>query len=164
MASLEELGKLVEAEYLVPEINARIDEQRQVVENLTTQGHDITSAKIVLDSLLMSFFCASKSVNDFEQEVPKTQMSKPHDRHALRAALSSIPQIQRTSSARGQCVSSYLSATVDKPRSLCAFCAPYLGAIAMVTMMRGLVTAYSFKVGNSNHIIADSAYDRADWR
>ena len=60
----------------------------------------------------------------------------------------------------GKCVSSYLSATVDKPRSLCAFCAPYLGAMAM---MRGLVTAYSFKVGTSNHIIADSAYDRADW-
>ena len=29
----------------------------------------------------------------------------------------------------------------------------------MVTMMRGLVTAYSFRVGTSNHIIADSAYD-----
>jgi hypothetical protein len=56
MPSLEELGKLVEAEYLVPKINARIDEQRQVVENLITQGHDITSAKIVLDSLLMSLF------------------------------------------------------------------------------------------------------------
>ena len=56
MPSLEELGKLVEAEYLVPKINARIDEQRQVVENLATQGHDITSAKIVLDSLLMSLF------------------------------------------------------------------------------------------------------------
>ena len=56
MPSLEKLGKLVQAEYLVPEINACIDEQRQVVENLATQGHDITSAKIVLDSLLMSFF------------------------------------------------------------------------------------------------------------
>ena len=56
MPSLEKLGKLVQAEYLVPEINACIDEQRQVVENLATQGHDITSAKIVLDSLLMSLF------------------------------------------------------------------------------------------------------------
>ena len=56
MPSLEKLGKLVEAEYLVPEINARIDEQRQIVENLATQGHDITSEKIVLDSLLMSLF------------------------------------------------------------------------------------------------------------
>ena len=56
MPLLEKLSKLVEAEYLVPEINARIDEQRQVVENLATQGHDITSAKIVLDSLLMSLF------------------------------------------------------------------------------------------------------------
>ena len=56
MPSLEKLSKLVQAEYLVPEINARIDEQRQVVENLATQGHDITSAKIVLDSLLMSLF------------------------------------------------------------------------------------------------------------
>ena len=58
--------------------------------------------------------------------------------------------------------SSYLRATVDKPRSLSAFCTPYLGATAMV-MMRGMLTAYSFKVGSSNHIIADSAYDRADW-
>ena len=56
MPLLEKLSKLVEAEHLVPEINARIDEQRQVVENLATQGHDITSAKIVLDSLLMSLF------------------------------------------------------------------------------------------------------------
>ena len=56
MPSLEKLSELVAAEYLVPEINARIDGQRQVVENLATQGHDITSAKIVLDSLLMSLF------------------------------------------------------------------------------------------------------------
>jgi hypothetical protein len=56
MPLLEKLSKLVEAEHLVPEISARIDEQRQVVENLATQGHDITSAKIVLDSLLMSLF------------------------------------------------------------------------------------------------------------
>ena len=56
MPSFEKLSKLVEAEYLVPEINARIDEQRQVVENLATQGHDITSAKIVLESLLVSLF------------------------------------------------------------------------------------------------------------
>ena len=56
MPSLEKLNKLLEAEYLVPEINARIDEQRQIVENLAAQGHDITSAKIVLDSLLVSLF------------------------------------------------------------------------------------------------------------
>jgi hypothetical protein len=56
MPSFEKLSKLVEAEYLVPEINARIDEQRQVVESLATQGHDITSAKIVLESLLVSLF------------------------------------------------------------------------------------------------------------
>ena len=40
----------------MPEINARIDEQRQIIENLAVNGHDITSAKIVLDSLLMSLF------------------------------------------------------------------------------------------------------------
>ena len=67
--------------------------------------------------------------------------------------------------ARGQeavCVSSYLSATVDKPRSLSAFCRRIWG-LQQWTMMRGMLNAYSFKVGSSNHIIADSAYDRADW-
>ena len=54
------------------------------------------------------------------------------------------------------CVSFYLSATVDKPRSLCAFCV----GEAMVT--RALVNAYSLKVGTRKHIIADSAYDRGD--
>ena len=60
MPSLEKLSELIAAEYLEPEINARIDGQRQVVENLATQGHDITSAKIVLDSLLISLFLCVK--------------------------------------------------------------------------------------------------------
>ena len=91
MPSLEKLSKLVEAEYLVPEINARIDEQRQVVENLATQGHDIASAKIVLDSLLMSFFCVSRSGSGSERRNSKDKAPKPHDR---RANFWGIAQIQ----------------------------------------------------------------------
>jgi hypothetical protein len=46
--------ELLEAEYEVPKINWRIDEQRRLIEELSIEGDDITSAKIVLDSLLMS--------------------------------------------------------------------------------------------------------------
>lgn len=48
--------ELAEAEYRVPEINARIDAQRQLIEELAIGGHDITSANIVLDSLFISLF------------------------------------------------------------------------------------------------------------
>ena len=40
----------------VPELHARIDRQRQVIEQLAAEGHDITSAQIILDSLLLSLF------------------------------------------------------------------------------------------------------------
>lgn len=56
MPSLDKQSKLAEAEYRVPEINARIDEQRQLIESLSVDGHDLASAKIVLDSLLMTLF------------------------------------------------------------------------------------------------------------
>ena len=48
--------ELLEAEFRVPEMNLRIDAQRQLIESLALDGHDITSAKIVLDSLLTSLF------------------------------------------------------------------------------------------------------------
>ena len=60
MPSLDKLNKLAEAEYRVPEINARVDEQRQIIESLSVDGQDLTSAKIVLDSLLRIVFCASR--------------------------------------------------------------------------------------------------------
>jgi hypothetical protein len=56
MQSLDLLSELAEAEYRVPEINARIDQQRELTENLADEGQDVTSAKIVLDSLLISLF------------------------------------------------------------------------------------------------------------
>jgi hypothetical protein len=40
----------------VPELHARIDRQRQIIEELAIEGHDITSAQIILDSLLVSLF------------------------------------------------------------------------------------------------------------
>ena len=56
MDTLDALAELAEAEYRVPEINARIDGQRRRIEALAFEGHDITSAQLVLDSLLMSLF------------------------------------------------------------------------------------------------------------
>ena len=49
LASAESLKKDAQ----VPELHARIDRQRQVIEQLTVEGHDITSAQIILDSLLL---------------------------------------------------------------------------------------------------------------
>jgi hypothetical protein len=46
--------ELAEAERRVPEVNALIDRQRQRIEELEQLGDDLTSAKIVLDSLLVS--------------------------------------------------------------------------------------------------------------
>ena len=59
------------AERRVSEINGRVDRQRQLVEQLAAEGHDITSAKIVLDSLIISLFLAAE------------------DRHRLRAMICS---------------------------------------------------------------------------
>jgi hypothetical protein len=42
------------AERRVPEINALIDRQCKLIEELEGRGVDVTSAKIVLDSLLVS--------------------------------------------------------------------------------------------------------------
>ena len=76
MPSLDKLNKLAEAEYRVPEINARVDEQRRIIESLSVDGQDLTSAKIVLDSLLRSFFlCVQERqrlrVADFKDEGAK---------------------------------------------------------------------------------------------
>lgn len=46
--------ELAEAERRVPEINALIDRQRELIEKLANNGFDITSAKIIFDSLLVS--------------------------------------------------------------------------------------------------------------
>ena len=48
--------ELLEAESQVREMNLRIDAQRQLIESLALDNHDVTSAKIVLDSLLTSLF------------------------------------------------------------------------------------------------------------
>jgi hypothetical protein len=54
-------AELAEVEGRVPEINALIDRQRELIEELEQHGIDLTSAKIVLDSLLVSL---SLSVKD----------------------------------------------------------------------------------------------------
>jgi hypothetical protein len=46
--------ELAEAERRVPEINALIDRQRELIEQLEQQGVDLTSAKIVFESLVVS--------------------------------------------------------------------------------------------------------------
>jgi len=52
--STSKADRLAEAERRVPEVNALIDRQRQLIEDLELHGIDLTSAKIVLDSLLVS--------------------------------------------------------------------------------------------------------------
>ena len=45
-----------ETERGIPELHARIDRQRQLVEALAFEGKDLASATIILDSLLTSLF------------------------------------------------------------------------------------------------------------
>ena len=54
------LTELAVAERRVPEINAHVDRQRQLIERLAREGNDITSAEIMLDSLLLSLFLAAE--------------------------------------------------------------------------------------------------------
>ena len=46
--------ELLEAERGIAECNAHIERQRQLIERLAYEGHDITSAQIVFDSLCVS--------------------------------------------------------------------------------------------------------------
>jgi hypothetical protein len=46
--------ELAAAERRVPEINALIEHQRELIEKSAERGLDITSAKIIFDSLLVS--------------------------------------------------------------------------------------------------------------
>ena len=48
--------ELIEAEWRIAEINALIERQRRLIEELANEGHDITSAQIVFDSLLVSLY------------------------------------------------------------------------------------------------------------
>jgi hypothetical protein len=48
------MSELLEAERRVAECNALIERQRQLIEELAHDGHYITSAQIVFDSLLVS--------------------------------------------------------------------------------------------------------------
>jgi len=50
------LPKSVERDCRVPELHACIDRQRQLIEEMASEGHDITSAQIILDSLFLSLF------------------------------------------------------------------------------------------------------------
>ena len=63
------LTELALAERRVPEINAHVELQRDLIKRLADAGKDITSAETMLDSLLLSLFLAAE------------------DRHRLRALL-----------------------------------------------------------------------------
>jgi len=54
MRGLDCMIELPEAERRVAESNALIERQHQLIEELGYGGHDITSAQIVFDSLLVS--------------------------------------------------------------------------------------------------------------
>ena len=69
LAALANLAALADAEWRVLEINEQIEGQRQLVEEFAFQGHDIASAEVVFESLLISLSLAVQ------------------DRHRLRAVL-----------------------------------------------------------------------------
>ena len=54
------LTELAAAERQVSEIDECVDRQRQLIEQLGCRGDDITSAEIMLDSLLLSLFLAAE--------------------------------------------------------------------------------------------------------
>lgn len=58
LAALANLAALADAEWRVLEINGQIERQRQLIEELAFQGHDITSAEAVLESLHVSLSLA----------------------------------------------------------------------------------------------------------
>lgn len=55
------ITELAEAERHVSAMNAFIDTQRQHMEELGAEGHDITSAQIILDSLMISLYLSVES-------------------------------------------------------------------------------------------------------
>ena len=64
-----DVAEMMQAERRVAETHALVERQRQLIEKLGYEGHDITSAQIVFDSL-----CVSLSL-------------QVQDRHRLRATL-----------------------------------------------------------------------------
>lgn len=54
------LTELAMAERRVPEINACVDRQRQLIKQLADAAKDTTSAEIMLDSLIVSLFLAAE--------------------------------------------------------------------------------------------------------
>jgi uncharacterized coiled-coil protein SlyX len=54
LAKLLAVAASTEADCRILELHARIDEQRQLIEELAIEGHDLASATIVLDSLQLS--------------------------------------------------------------------------------------------------------------
>lgn len=70
------LAELAAAERRVSEISTRIDRERQFIQQLVSAGNDVTSAEIVLDSLVLSLFLAAE------------------DRHRLRKTLSMKAAVQ----------------------------------------------------------------------
>lgn len=47
-------AELAEAELQIPRLNATIERQRILIEELEAEGQDVTSAKIVFDSFFVS--------------------------------------------------------------------------------------------------------------
>jgi hypothetical protein len=54
-------NELADIERRVLEINARIDVQRQIIEESEQRGYDVTSSKIVLESLLVSLSLSERA-------------------------------------------------------------------------------------------------------
>ena len=61
--------KLAFVECRIPELHLHIDQQRQLLEALAFEEQDVTSAAIVLDSLLLSLFLCVEGRNRLRAEL-----------------------------------------------------------------------------------------------
>ena len=69
MQSVDIQANLALVDRAIPELHLQIDQQRQLLEALAFEGQDLTSATIVLDSLLLSLFVCVERRNWLRAEI-----------------------------------------------------------------------------------------------
>jgi hypothetical protein len=79
------LSELAVAERRVPEINTCVDRQRQLIKQLASAGKDVTSAQIMLDSLVVSLFLAAEDRHRL-RAILNTKEDKSHGLRVVRTA------------------------------------------------------------------------------
>ena len=73
------VAQLVHVEWMVREINGLVDRQRKLIEKLQESRSDLTSAKIVLDSLIVTLTLHLRERDSFVRcSMPKWPRSLPY--------------------------------------------------------------------------------------